>query len=182
MTLINAATAVLFVALSAHAANSENADATVACGAPVTNLRLCISLVTTVFSPTEPIILSMVLTNEGQTLQRIPQARLGRVYKFHITRDGEEIPLTSYGAHAWREVDPALTRETHYGIAGGGKYREKILLNRFFDLSMPGDYTVTASRSVTLAGYGEPMYAASGEITFTIRDRIPELQGVWGGK
>ena len=94
-----------------------------------------------------PLYAILVLSNTTDQVLETVRTPIKNSYKIHITAsDGTSIPLTKYGQQQMR--DDFNTTVQPIGIQPGKVFTEKILLNRWYDLSAKGTYSVEISRIV----------------------------------
>jgi hypothetical protein len=96
---------------------------------------------------------------------------LKRTYDFAIQLEGLQIPKTLEGktrlgvSAASVEVKP-----------GGSVTDQVIMLNRWYDMTMPGEYIVTASRKVwPRPGDGNSVMLVSNKIKVVVEEEGPEV-------
>ena len=94
-----------------------------------------------------PINAVLVLSNATDQVLQTIRAPIKKAYRILVTDiDGTSIPLTKYGQQQMR--DDFNTTVQPIGIQPGKVFTEKILLNRWYDLSAKGTYSVEISRIV----------------------------------
>ena len=84
---------------------------------------------------------------------------------------GKDVPFTLYGQEQWkREKEPNKRgRWTEHELKPGESVEDLISLGKYYDLTIPGKYVVSAKRKVQGAG-GTRAEAASNELEFSVTE------------
>ncbi len=135
---------------------------------------LAISIVTprAVYGPHERIVLTISLKNVSNDDKRIGQTSPLTLYDVEVLAPGKnKTPFTSYGKNRLENSREAGVRGSV--LRPGEVTSVDIDLNRLFDLTLPGPYTVSVQRVVGKTGASDRVLRAiSNTITVTI-DETP---------
>ena len=153
------------------------------CGSLTNDYQVCIRLDKKEFTPVEPILLHVTVSNRLDRGRLLPSGHPDSRYEISVFRaESGSVPRTAYGEAFLSQA----RRDRHLrtmGIRANDTITESFILNRFFDLSMPGTYEVSVRRRISEADSGpRAVFAESGVLTFTILEKIPEVGGAWGGR
>lgn len=143
------------------------------CGKPVHGLAVAIKVGKTVFSPGEPILMNISLMNMGTNDISVRLDHPLQLYHMDVWGpDGAISPFTLYG----RRERERIERIAHFGgsvfgiaLPQGKEESDQIHLNRVFDLTLPGTYTVSVQRVVWVGpSLTNDEKAVSNQLKFSI--------------
>jgi hypothetical protein len=126
------------------------------------------------FASGELVVLTISLRNVGsQDTKIITQAPLGSYDIEVLGRNGEKVPLTLRGKVESETVGYGSSSVTL--LKKGQECTVEVPLNRLFDMSLPGKYTVSVTREVWKPGVKAPAPKAISnkiQLTMTLDDEL----------
>jgi hypothetical protein len=114
----------------------------------------------------EPIYLEMVIRNVNGPVVNIVILEPSADYDVKVVGPaGKDAPPTLYADHAKRAADLGLGPIVILQLAPTHELPSKMQLNRYFDMTLDGDYTVTVSRKLRpVASTTQPIVVRSNEL------------------
>jgi hypothetical protein len=96
----------------------------------------------------EPVTLTLTITNESKTTRFIWETSATEQYRL-IVLDGRGKPasVTPYGEKELRPREDHLARHLR-GMEPGEQSRDTIEVNKLFEMSSPGTYSISAARTI----------------------------------
>lgn len=125
-----------------------------------------------VVSPGEPIILTISLKNVGTADIRVLETAPLAAYDIEVLGpNGEKVPLTLYG-----KISLESNREGSRSVSilkPGAESSVEIHLNRMFDFTIPGKYTVSVQRAIWKADTSpQKLKAISNKVNLTVDESL----------
>ena len=120
--------------------------------------------------PSQQIVVGITVTNGTKQTVRYVDEHFEKEFKMSVKDEkGTEVPLTSYGRLLFA-ADPAAK-----GFGGilsfdfnpGEKMEYRMLVNRIYDMTLAGTYTIVASRTFRIRGVLPPALMKDGGIKRT---------------
>ena len=95
----------------------------------------------------EPVRLTVVLSNTtGKALTALRAVEREQFKMRVLDSGGNEVPLTRYGQ---RQRDDLFGHSLYsFNVPPGGIFKEEILINRWYDMSMRGTYSIEIARVI----------------------------------
>ena len=116
----------------------------------------------------EPVVIFIILKNISQQPGSFVRSSLLRDYNVSVTNEkGEEMPLTRFG-RLEHDAAGGHFRRIVQSIAPGEQVQDRLLVNRLYDMTMEGKYTVRIQRSVVAQHSGKPAWITAKDVTVTI--------------
>lgn len=108
--------------------------------------RLSIQATQPSFRYDQPIRVELILANVGEKPVRIFEEPVMVMYRIQVkSPDGEAAPLTAEGQRQMKELENEAARRS-ITINPGKTFSDRIvMLNRLYDMTIQGEYTVTIS-------------------------------------
>lgn len=165
--------AVSFIALGVAAAMSGEEAASkepIVWGAAKEGCRLALKASLQQYRIDQPISVAMTLKNDSNNNVKFEVAKILMSYKFDVRLpDGGAAPLTLEGKKQSAGYVGVISRH----LRPGELITEDIpMLNRFYDMTLSGEYTVTAYRRLVLptGGDGKEIEMQSNSIKITVTE------------
>lgn len=139
-------------------------------GDPVDGCRISASVVSSKIPAGQPVVLTVVLRNDGQREARF--ARLSKWFEYDYTitvADGQSVPLTRFGQQQRRFTEvggPAVLQE----LEPGQEVVSKVEISRLYDLTLSDRYVIEASKALLSQNGQGSVKVASNRVDFEITD------------
>lgn len=115
-------------------------------GPIVEGVQLILQTEESKFSPYSPILMRISVKNTTDKMLNYVVSHVHRDYEFMVTDEkGEPIPLTRYGQS---QLKPLFTAGSvgNMDMDPGGEWRDEIIINRYFDMTLEGVYLIKCIR------------------------------------
>ena len=121
-------------------------------GKEVEGVRFGIAPLSPSFRYDQPVILHMTVKNFQKVEIHISSGPYMGIYLFDVRLpNGKPAPLTLEGT---RQKNDRVFNVSTSNLAPGESHTERIMLNRYYDMTMLGEYTITIQRHVQRPGRG----------------------------
>lgn len=133
-------------------------------------LQLVVKNEKATFTPGEPILLTVVARNDGQRpLFIVDTYHPEWDTKFDVRAEaGDRVALTEDGERLTKNI--AIFRDVRVEINPGDEVKRDFVINKLFDLTAPGTYSITVKRSFCFSGTDVFMVATSNSVKVTVAD------------
>ncbi len=138
-------------------------------GKPVEAQAVSIGSPKAAYAPGEPIRLKACFKNVGQKDVKVVYTDPLALYQLSVQLpDGKPAPLTLFGIQG--ETGPRISSESRFGTLKAGEVTcDEIELTRLFDFTLPGKYTVSAQRVVSV---NSRLKATSNNLEITVDESL----------
>lgn len=129
--------------------------------------RLTLSAGSAVVRQGRPVVLTLVLVNDGAAPVLFPRASMWFEYDYAVSnRSGEAVALTPLG----QEKQRAMQEQggTLLEIQPGAKMTSTVEISSLYNLSRPGIYVITASKTLSSPAGDEFVRIASNSVTVAV--------------
>ena len=122
-----------------------------------------------VFSPCEPIIIVVKLKAVGGKSVGYEFTGRERDYRVSVKdKDGKDVPLTRYGARMKANAGEVFMRMFRT-LDANQEATEQLLVNRSYDMTLSGRYTIVVDRSIRAAGDTAFVVVQSGTLNIEVQ-------------
>ena len=172
---------IVLIAVMAYASSAASGESVSSCSVVTNGLQFCISLSNSQYSPLEPIVMDLVVSNSSEKALAVVAGRPEWLCDIRVIHKGVgEVAKSRYGMNASESTWRANFKPI--GIEAGACRNDPLLLNRYFDMSVAGTYQVSVKRRLSMPGSGKATVAESGEVEIHVTAEVPGATSAWGGE
>ena len=161
----------------AHAQQSEPA-AIASQSDTVAGMQLFVELDRNIYSPADKIILELVLTNTTDNAVIIKSDIHEIVYEINMNYVDDMRPAkrTQYGDYL---IDRArMSSSKPMQVPGHGHIKQSIIINRIYDMTLPGTYSIYVHRDIGLPNEGTTRSVKTGELSVVVYEKTGQTYNI----
>ena len=155
---------------SAHAQQSEPSEIA-SQSDNVAGMQLIVKLDRNIYSPADKICLELVMTNTTDNAVIIKSDIPEIVYEINMNYVDDMRPAkrTQYGDYL---IDRArMSSSKPMQVPGHGHIKQSIIINRIYDMTLPGTYSIYVHRELGLPGEGTTRSVKAGELSIVVYEK-----------
>jgi hypothetical protein len=159
------------LSLASFAGSAKPGDDTVTWGSTVEGCRIGVNANKTTYDAAEPIRLVIVLQNQSRP--ELSESEGSFPYNISIIapNSNKPAPLTSWGQ--WLMNPFKIGSSSQQTLTPGDSLTDKLILNRAYDMTMDGTYTIRVSRAIrSETDPKASVWVSSNPITIEVRTQV----------